>query len=65
MIFELEFEYVVLVDVVRLARNRDRVAEEWQTGKRNLVLIGLVEKKAKVGENDPEFLPAVAVLEFA
>ena len=65
VILELQLEYVVLVDVVRLAGYCDRVAEEWQAGERKLVLISLVEEEAKVGEDHPQLLPSVAILELA
>ena len=53
---ELQLDYVVFVDVVRLARYCDRVVEEWQAGERKLVLISLLEEETKVGDNHSQLL---------
>lgn len=62
--FEMQFEDIVLVDVFRLSGDGDRVAQQGETGQRIIILVGLVEEQAEVGEDHPEFLPAVAVLEL-
>lgn len=61
---ELQLEDVLLVDAVRLLGRTDCVAEQRQAGQREVVLVSLVEEQAEISENDPEFLPAVTVLEL-
>lgn len=61
---ELQFEDVLLVDAVRLFGGADRVAQQGEAGQREVILVSLVEEQAEVGENNPEFLPAVTVLEL-
>ena len=65
MVLELQLDDVVLVNGVARRRRADRVAEQRQTGEREVVLIRFVEEEAEVGEDDPQLLPAIAVLELA
>lgn len=60
----MEFEDVVLVDVLRLGWDSDRVAQQRKAGQRVVILVRLVEKEAEVSEDHPEFLPAVTVLKL-
>lgn len=62
--FELQLEDVLLVDAVGFFRGADRVAEQGEAGQREIILVSLVEEQAEVGEHDPKFLPAIAVLEL-
>lgn len=61
---ELQFEDVLLVNAVRLLRGADCVAEQRETSQREVILVSLVKEQTEVGENNPEFLPTVAVLEL-
>lgn len=61
---ELQLEDVLLVNAVRLLRGADCVAEQRETSQREVILVGLVKEQTEVGENNPEFLPTVAVLEL-
>ena len=65
VVLELELEDELTADRVGLLGLRDDVAEEGQAGQRILLLVALVEEETKVGEDHPELLPAVAVLELA
>ena len=65
MVLELQLEHQVLVDVVVCGRTVHGVAQERERRQGEVVLERLVEVEAGVGEDDPEFLPAVGVLELA
>jgi len=65
VIFELQLENKVFFDCIFLVGFRDAVAEQRQTGQWQVVLERLVEEQAKIGEHDPQLLPAVAVFKFA
>lgn len=65
MVLELQPEDVVFADAIRLLRQRHVVAQQRKTGQRAVVLVALVEEQAQLSEDDPQLLPAVAVLEFA
>lgn len=60
----MQLEDIVLVDVFGLRGDGDRVTEQWKAGQWVIILVRLVEKQAEVGEDNPELLPAVAVLEL-
>lgn len=60
----MQLEDIVLVDVFGLRGDCDRVPEQWKAGQWVIILVRLVEKQAEVGEDNPELLPAVAVLEL-
>lgn len=60
----MQLENIVFVDVFGLGRDGDGVAQQREAGQRVIVLVGLVEEEAEVGEDDPQFLPAVTVLEL-
>lgn len=62
---ELQFEHVLFVDAVGLIGSAHCVAEQREARQREIILMGLVEEQAEVGENDPEFLPAIAVFELS
>lgn len=61
---KLQFEDVLLVNTVWLFGGADRVAKQGEASQREVVLVSLVEEQAEVGENNPEFLPAITVLEL-
>ncbi len=65
MVLELQLEDQVLADVVLLAGPEHPVAEEREAGQREVVLEGLEEVQAAVGEHHPQLLPPVGVLELA
>ena len=65
MILKLKFEHIVLADVVRHGRRVHVVAQQRKTGEGEVVLESFVEVETKVGEDHPQLLPTVAVLELA
>ena len=65
MILKLKFEHIVLADVVRHGGRVHVVAQQRKTGEGEVVLESFVEVETKVGEDHPEFLPSVAVLELS
>ena len=64
MILELEFEDVVFANIVIGGRNINVITKKRKTGERKVVLEGFVEVETKVGEHNPQLLPAIAVLEL-
>ena len=65
MILKLKFEHIVLADVVRHGGRVHVVAQQRKTGEGEVVLESFVEVETKVGEDHPQLLPTVAVLELA
>lgn len=51
--------------VCHLAGGVDAVAKQGEAGQGEVVLEGFVEVKTEVGEDNPELLPSVGVLELA
>lgn len=61
----MQFKNIVFVNVFGLRWDGHGVAQQREAGQRVVILVGLVEEEAEVGEDDPQFLPTVAVLKLA
>ena len=64
VIFELQLENKLFVNMIPLIRSSHRVAQQRQTSKGKVILKSFVEEEAEIGEHDPELLPTVAVLKL-
>lgn len=64
VVLELEFEHIVLGDVVTGGGGVHVVAEQGQGRQGEVVLKGFVKVEAEIGEDHPEFLPSVGVFEL-
>ena len=62
--FKLQLEDEILVDTILLRRGSHSVPQQRQTGQWKVVSVRFVKEQAKVGKDDPELLPTVAILEF-
>ena len=54
---EDQFENEILVNVIFLSGQTERVSKERKTGKRKIVLTRLVQKEGQSTEDDPQSLP--------
>lgn len=64
MTFKLQLEDKIFVDAVLLRRSGHSVPQQWQASQWEVVPVRFVKEQAKVGKDDPELLPTVAILEF-
>lgn len=61
---KLQLEDVALVDAIISPDHAHSVAQQWEAGQGVVILVGLIEEQAQIGEDHPEFLPAITVLEL-
>ena len=64
VVLELEFEHVVLTDIITWVWSVDIVAQQRKAGQREIILKCFVEVQTEISEDHPEFLPSVGVLEL-